>query len=44
MNLDHRVRFVTIIDKSFTIIYGGQRKGIENYLSKEEQKTTQTRS
>lgn len=36
MNLDHTVRFVTIIDKSVTIIYGGQREWIENYLSKEE--------
>ena len=38
MNLDDKVRFVTIIDKSGTVIYGGQREGIENYLSKEEQK------
>ena len=38
MNLDERVRFVTIIDKSGTILYGGQREGIENYLSEEEQK------
>jgi hypothetical protein len=38
MNLDDRVRFVTIIDKSGAVIYGGQRERIENYLSKEEQK------
>jgi len=38
MNLDDRVRFVTIIDKPGAVIYGGQREGIENYLSKEEQK------
>ena len=38
MNLDNRVRFVTIIDKSGAVIYGGQREGIENYLSKEDQK------
>lgn len=38
MNLDDRVRFVTIIDKSGAVIYGGQREGIENYLSKEDQR------
>jgi len=27
MNLDDRVRFVTIIDKSGTIIFGGNEKG-----------------
>ena len=38
MNLDDRVRFVTIINKSGTIIFGGQREGVQNYLSEEEQK------
>ena len=38
MNLDERVRFVTIVDKSGTTLYGGQREGIENYLSEEDQK------
>ena len=38
MNLDDRVRFVTIIDKSGTIIFGGQREGVKNYLSEREQK------
>ena len=38
MNLDDRVRFVTIVDKSGTTLYGGQREGIENYLSDEDQK------
>ena len=38
MNLDDRVRFVTIVDKSGIIIYGGQREGIKNYLSEEDQK------
>ena len=38
MNLDDRVRFVTIVNKSGTIIYGGQREGIKNYLSEEDQK------
>ena len=38
MNLDDRVRFVTIVDKSGVIIFGGQREGVKNYLSDEEQK------
>ena len=38
MNLDDRVRFVTIVDKSGTVVYGGQREGIKNYLSEEDQK------
>ena len=38
MNLDDRVRFVIIVNKSGIIIYGGQREGIENYLSEEDQK------
>ncbi len=38
MNLDDRVRFVTIIDKSGIIIFGGQREETTNYLSEEDQK------
>ena len=37
MNLDSKVRFVTILDKAGTILFGGQREGIENYLSEEDQ-------
>ena len=37
MNLDSRVRFVTILDKAGTILFGGQREGIQNYLSEEDQ-------
>ncbi|MDH3385351.1 MAG: hypothetical protein OEL77_05000 [Nitrosopumilus sp.] len=38
MNLDPKVRFVTIIDKAGIILFGGQREGITNYLSEEDQK------
>jgi hypothetical protein len=38
MNLDDRVRFVIIVNKSGVIIYGGQREGIKNYLSEDDQK------
>ena len=38
MNLDDRVRFVTLIDKSGTIIFGGQREGVKNYLLEKDQK------
>ena len=38
MNLDSKVRFVTIIDKAGTVLFGGQREGIQNYLSEEDQK------
>ena len=38
MNLDPKVRFVSIIDKAGTILFGGQREGIQNYLSEEDQK------
>ena len=38
MNLDDKVRFVTIVDKSGVIIFGGQREGVKNYLSEEAQK------
>ncbi|MDH3677686.1 MAG: hypothetical protein OEQ12_05220 [Nitrosopumilus sp.] len=37
-NLDPKIRFVTILDKAGTILFGGQREGIENYLSEEDQK------
>jgi hypothetical protein len=38
MNLDPKVRFVTILDKAGTILFGGQREGIQNYLSEDDQK------
>ena len=38
MNLDDKVRFVTVLDKDGTILFGGQREGIRNYLSDEDQK------
>ena len=38
MNLDPRVRFVTILDKAGNILFGGQREGIANYLSEDDQK------
>ena len=38
MNLDDKIRFVTIVDKSGMIIFGGQREGVKNYLSEEAQK------
>ena len=38
MNLDEKVRFVTILDKSGMIVFGGQREGIKNHLSETEQK------
>jgi len=37
MNFDDRVRFVTVVDKSGNVEFGGQRKDVENYLSKEDQ-------
>ena len=38
MNMDDKVRFVTIVNKSGVMLFGGQREGIENYFSEEEQK------
>jgi len=38
MNLDNKIRFVTIVDKSDVIIFGGQREGVKNYLSEGAQK------
>ncbi|MEJ2261217.1 MAG: hypothetical protein P8X83_06145 [Nitrosopumilaceae archaeon] len=38
MNLDSKVRFVSILDSAGTILFGGQREGIKNYLSEEDQK------
>ncbi|MGD8708384.1 MAG: hypothetical protein PVI88_06845 [Nitrosopumilaceae archaeon] len=38
MNLDDKVRFVTILDNQGEVIFGGQREGIQNYLSEEDQK------
>ena len=33
MSLDPKVRFVSIINSQGQIVYGGQRQGIENYLT-----------
>jgi len=38
MNLDPKVRFVSIIDSQGQVVCGGQRQGIENYLSELDQK------
>ena len=38
MNLDDKVRFVTILDKDGVVLFGGQREGIQNYLSEDDQK------
>ena len=38
MNLDSRIRFVSIIDKAGTILFGGQREGVTNFLSEEDQR------
>jgi hypothetical protein len=38
MNLDDKVRFVSVLDKNGEILFGGQREGIQNYLSNEDQK------
>ena len=38
MNLDDKVRFVTILDNQGDVLFGGQREGIQNYLSEEDQK------
>lgn len=38
MNLDNKIRFVTVLDCNGEILFGGQREGIENYLSDEDQK------
>ena len=37
MNFDDRVRFVTVVDKSGNVEFGGQREEVENYLSDEDQ-------
>ncbi len=42
INLDPKIRFVTIIDKAGTVLFGGQREGIQNYLSEEDQKKSIT--
>ena len=38
MNLDPHVRFVSIVNSQGQIVYGGQRQGIENYLTPLDQK------
>jgi len=42
MNLDDKVRFVTILDNQGDVLFGGQREGIQNYLSEEDQKKSVT--
>lgn len=38
MNLDDKVRFVSVLDKDGIVLFGGQREGIQNYLSDDDQK------
>ncbi len=38
VNLDSKIRFVTIIDSNGRLILGGQKDGIQNYLIPEDQK------
>lgn len=38
MNFDDKVRFVTIVDRTGEISFGGQREGVKNFLSEDEQK------
>ena len=38
INLDRKVRFVTILDKSGMVVFGGQKEGIKNYLNELQQK------
>lgn len=38
VNLDSKIRFVTIIDSNGRLILGGQKDGIKNYLIPEDQK------
>jgi len=38
MGLDAKVRFISIIDSQGQVVYGGQRQGIENYLTPLDQK------
>lgn len=37
MGIDSKVRFVSVVDSSGSLIFGGQREGIDNYLSPENQ-------
>ena len=38
MNLNPKVRFITILEKTGTILFGGQREGIQNFLSEDDQR------
>ena len=38
LNLNSKIRFVTIIDLDGRLIFGGQKDGIQNYLLPEDQK------
>ena len=37
MDIDPKIRFVTIIDMEGRLMAGGQREGVSNYLSPEEE-------
>lgn len=38
MNLDSKIRFVTIIDVEGRLMFGGQREGVTNYLTPSEER------
>ncbi|MFY9300878.1 MAG: hypothetical protein WAO91_06790 [Candidatus Nitrosotenuis sp.] len=38
MNLDSKIRFVTIIDIEGRLMFGGQREGVTNYLTPSEER------
>ncbi|MGQ0605521.1 MAG: DUF6659 family protein [Candidatus Nitrosotenuis sp.] len=38
MNLDSKIRFVTIVDTEGRLMYGGQREGVSNYLTPSEER------
>ena len=38
IDIDPKIRFVTIIDTNGRLVFGGQRDGIKNYLIPEDQK------
>lgn len=38
MNLDSKIRFVTIVDTDGRLMFGGQREGVSNYLTPTEER------
>ncbi|TBR23407.1 MAG: hypothetical protein EPO63_05770 [Candidatus Nitrosotenuis sp.] len=38
MNLDSKIRFVTIVDTDGRLMFGGQREGLSNYLTPTEER------